>query len=129
MNALAHIAVLPDVQSRPDHRALSIEAVGIRDVRCPVTIQSGRRPQATIATFSMSVGLAAATKGTHMSRFIELLDSQAQPLDQLGFKKLLFEMLARLDARSGEIEMRFSVLVHCRHEKAGHTAALISASR
>lgn len=120
MNALAHIAVLPDVQSRPDHRALSIEAVGVRDVRCPVTIQSGRRPpQATIATFSMSVGLAAATKGTHMSRFIELLESRTQPLDQLGFKDLLFEMLARLDARSGEIRMQFPYFVAKRAPVSG----------
>ena len=107
MNALAQFAVLPDVQSRPDHRALNIEAAGIRDLRCPVWIQSGRRSQATIATFSMSVALAAATKGTHMSRFIELLDSQTQPLDQRQFKRALLEMLARLDARFGEIEMRF----------------------
>jgi GTP cyclohydrolase FolE2 len=78
MNALAQIAVLPDVQSRPDYRALSIEAAGIRDLRYPVIVQSSRQSQATIATFSMSVGLAAATKGTHMSRFVELLDSQTQ---------------------------------------------------
>jgi GTP cyclohydrolase FolE2 len=59
----------------------------------------------------MSVGLAAATKGTHMSRFVELLDSQTQPLDQRRFKRLLPEMLARLDARFGEIEMRFPYFV------------------
>jgi GTP cyclohydrolase FolE2 len=111
MNALAQIAVLPDVQSRPDHRALSIEAVGIRDVRCPVAIQSGQRTQVTIATITMSVGLAAATRGTHMSRFIELLESQTQPLDQGRFRSLLLEMLARLDARIGEIEMRFPYFV------------------
>lgn len=111
MNALAQIVVLPDVQSRPDHRQLSIEAVGIKDVRCPVTIQSGQRTQATVATFSMSVGLAAAARGTHMSRFIELLESQTQPLDQRRFNRLLLEMLARLDARIGEIEMRFPYFV------------------
>jgi GTP cyclohydrolase I len=75
MNALAQIAVLPDLQSRPDHRALNIEAAGIRNLRCPVTIQSGRRSQATIAIFSMSVDLAA-TKGTHLTRSIELLAPQ-----------------------------------------------------
>ncbi|HEY7765383.1 MAG TPA: GTP cyclohydrolase FolE2, partial [Aestuariivirgaceae bacterium] len=67
--------------------------------------------QATIATFSMSVGLAAEAKGTHMSRFIELLDSQTQPLNQQRFKTLLLVMLARLDARSGELEMRFPYFV------------------
>lgn len=111
MNAPARIAVLPDVQSRPDSRELGIEAVGIRGVRCPVTVQSGRRTMATVATFTMSVGLAAATKGTHMSRFIELLESQTRALDQHGFKMLLLDMLTRLDAQSGEIEMRFPYFV------------------
>ena len=103
--------ILPDVQSRADRRDLGIEAVGVRDIRCPVTIQSGRRPVATVATFTMSVGLAAAARGTHMSRFIELLESQTQPLDQQGFRALLLRMLARLDARSGEIDMRFPYFV------------------
>lgn len=111
MNALAQIAVLPDVQSRPDHRALSIEGAGIRDVRCPVTVVSGEHSLTTIATFSMSVGLPAAAKGTHMSRFIELLESQTHPLDQQGFRRLALSMLVRLDARAGEIEMRFPYFV------------------
>lgn len=111
MNSAAAIAFLPDVQSRPDSRDLGIEAVGIRDIRCPVRILAGRRIVATVATFTMSVGLAATTKGTHMSRFIELLESQARPLDQREFKALLLDMLARLDAQSGEIEMRFPYFV------------------
>ncbi len=111
MSPAAAIAFLPDVQSRPDSRDLGIEAVGIRDIRCPIRILAGRRIVPTIATFTMSVGLAAATKGTHMSRFVELLESQARPLDQRSFKALLLEMLARLDAPSGEIEMRFPYFV------------------
>jgi GTP cyclohydrolase FolE2 len=111
MNAVARIAMLPDVQSQPDSRALSIEAAGIRNLRYPVTIQAGRRPIATVATFTLSVGLAAAAKGTHMSRFIELLESLARPLDQRGFRALLLDMLRRLEAKSGEIEMRFPYFV------------------
>ena len=111
MNASARILTLPDVQSRPDSRALGIEAAGIRNVRCPVTIHGGRSPTATVATFTLSVGLAAVARGTHMSRFIELLESLEGPLDQIGFRALLLDMLRRLGAESGEIEMRFPYFV------------------
>jgi len=84
----AGAVILPDVQSRPDSRELAIEAVGIRDIRCPVTIRTGRSRMATVASFTMSVGLTAVTKGTHMSRFVELLESQAPVLDQREFKVL-----------------------------------------
>jgi GTP cyclohydrolase I len=98
---------LPDIQSEPDLRELRIEAVGIKGVRYPMTIGAGAAGQATVASFSMTVGLAAQVKGTHMSRFIELLEAQARPLDQAGFMALLEAMLARLGAASGAIEMRF----------------------
>ncbi len=107
MNAREKVAFLPDIQSRVDHRHLHIDAVGIKGVRYPVTMRAGIEPQRTIATFSMTVGLSAASKGTHMSRFIELLEAQTEALDQHGFKAILLEMLERLDARSGAIEMRF----------------------
>ena len=111
MNALDRFLTLPDIQSRVDDRDVVIDAVGIKGVRYPMTIQGEKGLQATIATLSMTVGLAAATKGTHMSRFIELLEAQAAPLDQGGFKTLLLDMLARLEARSGSIEMRFPYFV------------------
>lgn len=111
MNATSNIATLPDVQSRADSRNLPIDAVGVRSMRSPVTIRSGARLLPTIATFSMGVGLAAAAKGTHMSRFVELLEAQKRPLDQRAFKSLVLDMLRRLEARSGEIEMRFPYFV------------------
>ena len=107
MNASQRIAMLPDVQSRSDSRDLRIDAVGIKRIRSPVTILAGERLLPTIATFSMTVGLPAVTKGTHMSRFVELLELQTQALDQHGFKSLLLGMLEMLDARSGTIEMQF----------------------
>jgi GTP cyclohydrolase I len=111
MNALQRITMLPDVQSRADRRDLRIDAVGIKSVRSPITIRAGERLLPTIATFSMTVGLPAVTKGTHMSRFIELLELQTRALDQQGFKSLLLSMLEKLDARSGMIEMRFPYFI------------------
>ncbi|MGQ0656783.1 MAG: GTP cyclohydrolase FolE2 [Chromatiales bacterium] len=111
MNAPERIALLADVQSQADNRDLRIDAVGIKGVRYPVTICAGRRFLPTIATFSMTVGLPAITKGTHMSRFIELLEAHTEALDQEGFKAILLDMLERLEARRGAIEMWFPYFV------------------
>jgi GTP cyclohydrolase I len=111
MNAREKIALLPDIQSQVDRRHLHIDAVGINGVRYPMTIRSDKRLVPTIATLSMTVGLSAVSKGTHMSRFIELLEARTETLDQERFRATLLDMLERLEARSGSIEMRFPYFV------------------
>lgn len=111
MNVLTAMQLLPDVQAQADFRKQRIDAVGVKGVRYPVVIHSGTHAVATIATFSMSVALAAEVKGTHMSRFIELIEARAGHLDQSGFRAMVFEMLERLDARSGSITLRFPYFV------------------
>jgi GTP cyclohydrolase I len=111
MNAPEKLPLLLDIQSQVDNRDLRIDAVGIKSVRYPITIQSGEKVLPTIATFLMTVGLPAATRGTHMSRFIELLEAQTEALNQAGFKTILRDILDRLEARSGSIEMRFPYFV------------------
>jgi len=65
---------LPDIQAMPDGRAIAIDRAGVRGLRHPVTIKSARRGTfATIAVVDMSVALPARLKGTHMSRFLEVL--------------------------------------------------------
>ena len=107
MTSPLRVAQPPDVQARPDHRNLALDAVGIKAIRIPATIRSGGTLLPTIACVSMSVSLPAAARGTHMSRFIELLEDRTEALDQQRFEAMLRDMLLRLDARSGEIEMRF----------------------
>ncbi|HEX5125272.1 MAG TPA: GTP cyclohydrolase, FolE2/MptA family, partial [Rhodocyclaceae bacterium] len=97
MNAPEKFSPLVDVQSSPDERQLHIDAVGIKGVRYPVQIKSDKNIQSTIATLSMTVGLAAATKGTHMSRFIELLEAQKEALGYAEFKALNAGMLRKLE--------------------------------
>lgn len=111
MNALEKIALLPDMQSQVDNRDLRIDAVGINRVRYPMTLRAGDRPLPTIAILSMSVALPAVAKGTHISRFVELLEAQTEALDPAGFKTIVLDMLERLEARSGSIEMRFPYFV------------------
>jgi GTP cyclohydrolase I len=110
MNAPERI-FLYDVQSRPDSRNLRIDAVGIKGLRYPVTIQSGAGPVPTVATLSMTVALEATDKGTHMSRFVELLEAHREPLSLRRFADLVADMLERLQAPSGTIEMRFPYFI------------------
>src|SRR3546814_13661641 len=76
MNAPERSSLLPDIQSRADTRGLALDAVGVKGVRYPVTVRTRAGQLSTIATLSMHVSLTATAKGTHMSRFIEVLDSK-----------------------------------------------------
>jgi GTP cyclohydrolase IB len=111
MNAPDRFVRLPDMQEQPDTRNLPIDAVGIKDIRYPLALKVGERSVPVVATLTMTVSLPAARKGTHMSRFVELLEAQSRALDQAGFKALVLEMLARLDAIDGTVEMRFPFFV------------------
>jgi len=107
MNAPERI-FLPDIQASPDHRRLAIQQVGVKGLRYPLTLlDAAGTAQPTVATLSMSVGLGAEVKGTHMSRFVELLEMPREPLDLAGLRRMLQEMLTRLDATTGCIEMHF----------------------
>ncbi|MGQ0572398.1 MAG: GTP cyclohydrolase FolE2 [Armatimonadota bacterium] len=99
---------LPDIQAQADDRNLAIDAVGVKGVRYPVTIRSGGDCVPTIGTFSMTVGLPADAKGTHMSRFVELLEARTEAVDAAGFEQMVRDMLRRLDAREGAVEMAFT---------------------
>jgi GTP cyclohydrolase I len=102
---------LPDIQSQPDNRQICIDAVGIKDIRYPVQILTDGGPAPATAVLSMTVGLPAAAKGTHMSRLIEILEMQAEPLTPSRFRAMTMHMVERLDARSGTIEIQFPYFV------------------
>ena len=99
---------MPDVQSSPDTRQLAIHQVGVRGLRYPLALL-GADGQArhTVATLSMSVGLPPEVKGTHMSRFVEILEARRAPMSIDSLQHMLGEMLVRLEANSGRIEMAF----------------------
>ncbi|MFN3983908.1 MAG: GTP cyclohydrolase FolE2 [Rhodocyclaceae bacterium] len=99
---------LPDVQASPDHRAIAIQRVGVRGLRYPLRVVGGDgQVQHTVATLEMTVGLAGTVKGTHMSRFVELLEVEREALDLDGMRGLFAEMLQRLEADVGRIEAGF----------------------
>ncbi len=99
---------LPDVQSAPDARQLAIHQVGVRGLRYPLKLFSADGSvQHTVAEVAMSVGLPPEVKGTHMSRFVEILEVERPPLSAAGFLRMLDEPLIRLDATSGRVEFAF----------------------
>jgi len=103
---------LPDTQSLPDGRELPIERVGVKGLRYPVAIrQADGEVQHTIAEFGMYVGLAHDVKGTHMSRFVEILEERRQPLDLGGLRAMHQRMLSRLGAVAGRLELHFPYFV------------------
>jgi GTP cyclohydrolase I len=103
---------IADVQSAADTRRIAIDRVGIRDLRYPVRVRMiDGSVQHTVATFSLAVRLNHDVKGTHMSRFIELLESEMEVIDARAFVALLAKMNARLNADEGEIKMSFPFFV------------------
>lgn len=104
------IAALPDVQSIPDPRQLPIQRVGVKGVRHPILVRtSGGGVQPSVATFDLYVALPAEVKGTHMSRFIEILEAQAGiALEPATLRDMFARMLDRLGAEQGEITLKFT---------------------
>ena len=102
---------LPDVQSGVDRRDLAIQRVGVRSLTHPVLVASVRGPQPSVASIDMYVGLPAEQKGTHMSRFVDVLQSHTEPLSMRSMRSLLSKMVERLDAAAGHIEMRMPFFV------------------
>jgi GTP cyclohydrolase I len=102
---------LPDVQSSADLRNIAIQRVGVKAMTLPVTVASPAGPQPSVATVDMYVALPADKKGTHMSRFIEVLQRHHAPLGVTSLQALMREMLVRLEAAEGHIELRFPYFV------------------
>ena len=103
--------ILPDVQSTQDGRNIAIDRVGVRGVSLPIVIEGKNGPQHTVATLTMTVALPADQKGTHMSRFIALMDELREPINEAVMCKLIVDMLERLHAVSGTIEIRFPFFI------------------
>lgn len=96
---------IPDIQSIKDTRNLVINQVGIKDLRMPISIKSANGVQNTIAHFTMTVFLPSHQKGTHMSRFVELLEAQQSPFEFDSLKELTFSMLKKLESDAGKITL------------------------
>jgi GTP cyclohydrolase I len=104
---------IADVQSSIDTRQIAIDKVGIKDIRHPVRVKDrSEGEQHTIANFNMYVNLPHNFKGTHMSRFVEILNLHEREISVESFKEMLGEMSERLEAEAGHIEMTFPYFIN-----------------
>src|SRR5450432_3369655 len=107
---------IPDLQSERDERHLAINQVGIKGLKFPLSFTDGDGvAQSTIAMCSVYVALAEDRKGTHMSRMVMLLDERlapgTAPLSVAGLRALLDDLVLRLNAPGGRIELAFPFFV------------------
>jgi len=106
---------IADVQNYADSRQIAIDKVGIKSIRHPVRVaDKSEGVQHTIAMFNMNVYLPHNFKGTHMSRFVEILnsDSNEREISVESFETMLREMVQRLEAESGHVEMSFPYFIN-----------------
>ena len=107
-------AVMPDVQSSADTRRMPIQRVGVRGVRHPMLVSNGPGSQAmpTVADWELTVALPAHEKGTHMSRFVALLEHyRTTALTPALFCQMAQQMLPLLNAEKGDIRARFPYFI------------------
>lgn len=99
---------LKDTQSEPDDRRIAIDRVGVKNLRYPIQVlDKAHAVQSTIANVSLTVDLPHHYKGTHMSRFIEVLNEHGPVLHVDQIKVILRELLARLDSEKAHADFEF----------------------
>jgi GTP cyclohydrolase I len=105
--------LIPDVQNSADSRHLPINKVGIKSIRHPIKVLDKTEGiQHTIATFNMYVGLPHNFKGTHMSRFVEILNSYEREISVDNFESMLRQMVVKLEAETGHVEVNFPYFIN-----------------
>jgi GTP cyclohydrolase I len=99
---------LKDIQNEPDHRRIAIDRVGVKALRYPMQIRDkARETQHTIATAALAVDLPHHFKGTHMSRFVEVLNEFGPELHVDNIHTILRELTKRLHAESAHVDFEF----------------------
>lgn len=103
---------MPDLQSSPDSRRISIDKVGVKDICYPIVVRDKSRiHQNTVAVINMYVDLPHQFKGTHMSRFIEILNQYRGEITIRNIWHILDEMKKRLNASCAHMELRFPYFI------------------
>lgn len=99
---------LHDKQSEPDDRQLRIDKVGVRGLRFPIQIRDKAHAlQNTVATIGLFVDLPKEFKGTHMSRFLEVLNAHGSVVHVDNINEILFAMQKKFQASTSHLEMEF----------------------
>ena len=116
---------LPDVQSNSDHRSVAIDRVGVSHVRHPATIiDTDGTSQPVAATFCMTVSLPAEVKGTHMSRFLQVLHDHHEALGPGRLDDLVADLRASLHADIAQVDMTFPWFVRKKAPVTGEVGSI-----
>lgn len=103
---------LPDVQGFSDSRRIAIDRVGVKNVTYPITLrQPDGGSQTTVASIDMYVSLPHDRKGTHMSRFLELLNENCKELRPEKIRDLCCKLRHRLDAAEAHLRLEFTYFI------------------
>ena len=108
------VEVIPDVQASADNRRVAIDKVGVKDITYPITLHCPVTGgvQHTVAQVNMYVGLAHHQKGTHMSRFLEVLNRHHGQIRSDQVMGICHDMAKRLDAAEAHLELAFPYFIH-----------------
>jgi GTP cyclohydrolase I len=107
---------MKDIQNQEDHRRINIKKVGVKTISYPITVlDKAHSRQDTVASVNMYVNLPHHFKGTHMSRFIEILNKFHGEITLASFHQILQEMKTKLEAEQAHIEMEFPYFLHGQH--------------
>jgi GTP cyclohydrolase IB len=107
-NSKAAAEELHDMQSHRDDRELRIDKVGVRGLRFPIQVRDRtRRVQNTVATLGMFVDLPQEFKGTHMSRFVEVLNAHGSIIHVENITDILRELQKKLNSATSHLEIEF----------------------
>jgi len=105
-------APIEDVQGRGDTRGIRLDRAGVTDVRYPATaVDPDGVERPTIVNMEMSVAVPAESKGTHMSRFIQIVQEDERALDPDGMVRILREMQRRLEAHEARLAVDFPLFM------------------
>lgn len=103
---------MEDVQNRKDKRGIPINKVGVSNLRYPIVVlDRAQEKQQTVARVRMSVNLPHNFKGTHMSRFVEVLNEHHEDMTMWTLPKILHKLRKRLNAQSAYMEMIFPYFI------------------
>lgn len=116
---------MPDMQQSRDTRKIAIDKVGVKDIRYPIVVQDKRHHQQhTVARVNMFVDLPHHFKGTHMSRFIEVLNLYHGEIRVDNLETILAEMKQRLEAGRAHLELEFPYFIE-KHAPASGARGLM----
>lgn len=104
---------MEDIQNHKDFRNIDIDQVGVKGIRYPITVlDRDQGEQQTVAQINMYVNLPRYYKGTHMSRFVEILNEYSRRISLQNFSDILEEMKVRLNAESAHMEISFPYFIN-----------------